>query len=171
MNIRRILICLAAGDFNFKLERIDSFYIYQKALFISFILHFIRPGNPPFQNDLLKFPCVLFWPVCPAWSASQRCGRVNVSYTRLLMRPETKERADTIIDSVLRGSFTLCRATAGDMRGERAAAMRPQEINTLVPGLQTFLRSRDELTGWADPQILQRFLFLFFNPAFINIFY
>lgn len=35
------------------------------------------------------------------------------------MRPETKERADTIIGSVLRGSFTLYQATAGDMRGER----------------------------------------------------
>lgn len=36
------------------------------------------------------------------------------------MRPETKERADTIIGSVLRGSFTFYQATAGDMRGERA---------------------------------------------------
>lgn len=33
------------------------------------------------------------------------------------MRPETKERADTIIGSVLRGSFTFHPATAGDMRG------------------------------------------------------
>lgn len=32
------------------------------------------------------------------------------------MRPETKERADTIIGSVLRGSFTFYQATAGDMR-------------------------------------------------------
>lgn len=31
------------------------------------------------------------------------------------MRPETKERADTIIGSVLRGSFTFYQATAGDM--------------------------------------------------------
>lgn len=36
------------------------------------------------------------------------------------MRPETKERPDTIIGSVLRGSFTFYQATAGDMRGERA---------------------------------------------------
>jgi len=37
------------------------------------------------------------------------------------MRPETKERADTFIGSVLRGSFTLCQATAGDMRGRNEA--------------------------------------------------
>lgn len=36
------------------------------------------------------------------------------------MRPETKERPDTIIGSVPRGSFTFYQATAGDMRGERA---------------------------------------------------
>lgn len=38
------------------------------------------------------------------------------------MRAETKERADTIICSVLRGSFTFYQATAGDMRGERERA-------------------------------------------------
>lgn len=31
------------------------------------------------------------------------------------MRPETKERADTIIGSALRASFTFYQATAGDM--------------------------------------------------------
>lgn len=35
------------------------------------------------------------------------------------MRPETKERADTIIGYALRGSFTFYQATAGDIRGER----------------------------------------------------
>lgn len=52
---------------------------------------------PPKWFGLLKFPCVLFWPMWPAWKARQGGGRVNVSYTRLLMRPETKERADTIM--------------------------------------------------------------------------
>lgn len=33
------------------------------------------------------------------------------------MRPETKERADTNVGSVLRGSFTFYQATAGDMEG------------------------------------------------------
>lgn len=42
------------------------------------------------------------------------------------MRPETKERADTIIGSVLRGSFTFYQATAGDMRG-REGEIEPRE--------------------------------------------
>lgn len=63
------------------------------------------------------------------------------------MRPETKERADTIIGHVLRGSFTLYQATAGDMRGERrrrgaggAGEMRQQGENRLVLGVETFHR-------------------------------
>ncbi len=76
------------------------------------------------------------------------------------MRPETKERADTIIGSVLRGSFTFYQATAGDMRGERerdgnreegreraGETTRRQEKNMLVFGLQTSLRSRNDLIG------------------------
>lgn len=69
---------------------------------------------PPKRFGLLKFPCVLFWPMWPAWKARRGGGWVNVSYARLLMRPETKERADTII-SALRASFTFYQATAGDM--------------------------------------------------------
>lgn len=75
------------------------------------------------------------------------------------MRPETKERADTITGSVLRGSFTFYQATAGDMRGEMEAGeaemagdtKRQQEIHV---GLQTFLEvvivSKVEvnLSGW-----------------------
>lgn len=65
----------------------------------------------------------------PAWRASRRGGWVNVSYTRPLMRPETKERADTTVGSVLRGSFTFYQATAGDveeggMRREREEGER-----------------------------------------------
>lgn len=43
------------------------------------------------------------------------------------MRPETKERADTIIGSVLRGSFTFHPATAGDMRGRGARETELEE--------------------------------------------
>lgn len=70
------------------------------------------------------------------------------------MRPETKERADTIIGSVLRGSFTLYQATAGDMRGERrrweqrgrererAGEMRQQEENVGFSSADTFQRQK-----------------------------
>lgn len=68
-------------------------------------------------------PCIVLTRVARMKSYSQHSGWVNVSYTRLLMRPETKERADTIIGSVLRGSFTFYQATAGDMRGERGRDM------------------------------------------------
>lgn len=42
------------------------------------------------------------------------------------MRPESKERPDTIIGSALRASFTFCQATAGDMRGEEGERGRKQ---------------------------------------------
>lgn len=70
------------------------------------------------------------------------------------MRPETKERADTIIGSVLKGSFTLYQATAGDMRGERrrwkqrgrererAGEMRQQEENVGFSSADTFQRQK-----------------------------
>lgn len=78
------------------------------------------------------------------------------------MRPETKERADTIIGSVLRGSFTLYQATAGDMRGERrrweqrgrererAGEMRQQE-KMLVLLLQTLFRGKSlHVSRWDE---------------------
>lgn len=82
---------------------------------------------PPKRFGLLKFPCVLFWPMWPVWKARQGGGWVNVSYTRLLMRPETKERADTIIGSALRASFTFYQATAGDMGMWGARELRGAE--------------------------------------------
>lgn len=66
------------------------------------------------------------------------------------MRPETKERADTIIGSVLRGSFTLYQATAGERRRwkqrgrerERAGEMRQQEENVGFSSADTFQRQK-----------------------------
>lgn len=115
---------------------------------------------------LLKFPCVLFWPMWPAWKARQGGGWVNVSYTRLLMRPETKERADTIIGSALRASFTFYQATAGDMgmwggrgsweepsrrSGEAAGTKKKKRRrrNVLVFSVQTSLTSRNYLSGFS----------------------
>lgn len=77
------------------------------------------------------------------------------------MRLETKERADTIIGSVLRGSFTFYQATAGDMRGEmeaewkagRAGETKRQKLKHVL-SLQTLLRSNIislvdlNLSGW-----------------------
>lgn len=43
------------------------------------------------------------------------------------MRPETKERADTIIGCVLRGSFTFYPATAGDTGGRGGGKREERE--------------------------------------------
>lgn len=77
------------------------------------------------------------------------------------MRAETKERADTITGSVLRGSFTFYQATAGDMgRGremeterEREAAGKKKHVRFF--GSQTSFRSDTislvelNLRGWS----------------------
>lgn len=126
-------------------------------IFVLFVniqsCHRLQEPSFPKALGLLKFPCVLFWPVCPAWRASQHSSRVNVSCTRLLMRPETKERADTIIGSVLRGSFTLYRRQLeiwGERGGDgsreagkqRAGEMRQQEENVGFSSANTFQRQK-----------------------------
>lgn len=81
------------------------------------------------------------------------------------MRPETKERADTIIGPVLRGSFTFYQATAGDMGGSgwrremetesngkrvrerREREARRQQERKKKVGLQRSFRGRNDLTG------------------------
>lgn len=142
---------------SFKKECVWVFLLHFQALFWHFSVFFFVvffSVNIHRLHGLLKFHCVLFWPMCSAWRASQHSGWVNVSYTRLLMRPETKERADTITGSVLRGSFTFYQATAGDMRGgmeaeskqrERAGETKTQQLKHVLS--QTFLRTTYDLTG------------------------
>lgn len=127
--------------------------------------HRFQQPSFPIRYGLLRFRCVLFWPMCTAWRTSQHSGGVNVSSTWLLMRPETKERADTIIGSVLRGSFTFYQATAGDMRGEmeagRAGETKMQQLKRVL-GLQTPLWERYDLTGRFKPQLI--FVLFYLQP-------
>lgn len=103
-----------------------SFYgfLYILKLFSQHSVISQTPHDLPFQRDLdcWSFTVYCFDPRGLAWRASQHSGWVNVSYTRLLMRPETKERADTIIGSVLREAHLHSTRRQLEIWGERGGS-------------------------------------------------
>lgn len=65
------------------------------------------------------------------------------------MRPETKERADTTVGPVLRGSFTFYQATAGDV--EEGGMRRGREEEEEGAGKKGVFKLRACLGSRSDP--------------------